>query len=210
MHSGIGFSNEGVAGQTDKLLRQIPQNSIDFILDLPMRESPGTSFHYNDGDPHLLSAILKKVTRKPTDEWADEVLFSRINVTNLKWNRYPDGITFGGFGIETTPRELAKIGELILNDGKYKEQQIVSSYWTSEMTSSQVKNVGDYEFGYQWWIHKELQIPFMWGHGGQFVLLVPEKELKVVISSFPNTQGKYQIVADEIMPYLERIIDACE
>jgi len=117
MQSGIDYNNDGSDGQTDKLLRQIPDNSVDFVLSRPMAKTPGTDFHYKDGDPNLLSAIIQKLVGKPTDEWANEVLFSKLGIDNLNWVRYKDGITLGGFGIETTPRELAKIALCIANRG---------------------------------------------------------------------------------------------
>lgn len=118
MKSGIDFQNDGANGQSTKLLQQIPPSSLDFIGQLPLRTSPGELFNYNDGDPHILSAILQHQTGKTTAQWADEVLVSRLGVNNWDWIDYKDGITMGAFGILTTPRELAKIGQLMLNNGQ--------------------------------------------------------------------------------------------
>ena len=127
MHSGIDYNNDGAGGETDKVLRQIPADITSFILSRPMRNEPGTDFYYNDGDPQLVSAIIQHATGKPTDVWAEEVLFSKIGVTNYKWLRYKDGTTLGGFGIETTPRELGKIALCVANNGLYNDIQVVSS-----------------------------------------------------------------------------------
>lgn len=208
MRSGIGFSNDGTAGQTDKLLRQIPENSVEFILDLPMISTPGTTFDYKDGDPHLLSAILQKQAGKPTDEWADDVLFSKIGMTNYNWVRYKDGITFGGFGIETTPRELAKIALCVADSGRWNGNQIIPANWIKTMLSEQVQVENfDFNFGYYWWLDPVRNIQFMWGHGGQFAFIIPGKDLVVVITSIPNTQSDYQIQAHEALPIVDRIIN---
>lgn len=209
MQSGIGFENDGVAGQTDKLLRQLPDDILEFILDLPMIEIPGTVFHYNDGDPQLMSCVIQKITGKPTDEWADEVLFSKIGVSNYNWVRYKDGFSFGGFGIKTTPRELAKFAFVVANKGQYNNQQIVSNDWLEKMLSPQVESGMEGDFGFYWWMIQEDGIYFTWGHGGQFAFIVPKKNLVVVITSIPNTQGMYQIQADEALPYVRKIMDAC-
>jgi len=74
MQSGIDYNNDGEDGETDKMLRQIPDNSVEFILNRPINATQGTEFHYNDGNPHLMSALIQKMTGKPTDEWADEAL----------------------------------------------------------------------------------------------------------------------------------------
>ena len=210
MQSGIAFSNDGARGQTDKLLRQLPESSVDFILSLPMDAEPGTTFHYNDGNPHLMSAILQKVTGMPTDLWADDVLFSRIGFRNYHWIRYKDGITIGAFGIETTPRELAKIALCVAAKGRGENQQIITTDWIEEMTKVQTKNgTGfEFEFGYYWWLDLEKNIHFMWGHGGQLAFVVPSKDLVVVFTSIPNTQGDYEIRPEEVMPQCPKIMDA--
>lgn len=210
MQSGIGFENDGLGGQSDQVLRQQPDNLLEFILNLPMIAEPGTVFHYNDGDPQLMACILQKIAGRPTDEWADEVLFSKAGISNYNWVRYKDGFTFGGFGIETTPRELGKFGFVIANNGYYNNQQIVSTSWLSEMLSPQVESNMDSEFGFYWWMMQQDGIFFTWGHGGQFVFIVPEKDLVVVVTAIPNTQGDYQIHANEVLPYVHQIMETCK
>jgi CubicO group peptidase (beta-lactamase class C family) len=207
MRSGIGFSNDGASGETDKLLRQIPESSVDFILSLPMEDLPGSNFHYKDGDPHLLSAILQKRAGKPTDIWADEVLFSTIGFRNYNWVRYKDGITFGGFGIETTPRELGKIALFVADSGRWDNQQLVPKEWISQMTASGPDTGIIYDFGFYWWSDPVRDIHFMWGHGGQFAFVIPSKELVVVMTSIPNTQGNYEIPADDALLVVEKIMN---
>jgi len=206
MKSGIDYSNEE---QTDEILRQIPDNSLEFILNRPISAPQGTEFHYNDGNPHLISALIQKIAGKTTQEFADEMLFSKIELNNYNWVKYNDGISLGGFGIETTPRELSKIALCVANKGKWKGEQVISSDWINQMTSVQtpIENF-DYSFGYFWWIDESRNIQFMWGVGGQFAFLVPNKNLVVVMTSFPNTKGEYEIQADEALLLVDRIIAA--
>jgi CubicO group peptidase (beta-lactamase class C family) len=209
MHSGIDYNNDGVGGETDKVLRQIPDDIISFVLSRPMRNDPGTDFYYNDGDPQLVSAIIQNATAKPTDAWADEVLFSKIGMTNYRWLRYKDGKTLGGFGIETTPRELGKFALCVANDGLYNNEQIVSSEWIAEMRSPKVTSSLDFSFGYFWWVDTSRDIHFMWGHGGQFAFIVPSESLVVIITSIPNTQGDFEIRAEEVLPLVDEIVSSC-
>jgi len=65
---------DSTKNEASKMLRQIPDNSLEFILNRPINATQGTEFHYNDGNPHLMSALIQKMTGKPTDEWADEAL----------------------------------------------------------------------------------------------------------------------------------------
>jgi len=209
MQSGIDYNNDGAGGETDKLLRQIPDNMVDFILSRPINASQGTLFHYNDGNPHLLSALIQKVSGKPTDIWADEALFSKIGFRNYYWDRYIDGITFGGYGLVTTPRELAKIALCVADTGRWNSDQVIPREWVIDMTSQQVDPEGNYKFGYFWWLDKTRGIHFMWGHGGQFAFIDPSKKLLVVFTSIPNTQGDHQINADEALEVVDRIVAAC-
>ncbi|MFC2090356.1 serine hydrolase domain-containing protein [Bacteroidota bacterium] len=209
MHSGIDFNNDGLGGETFQLLAQIPDNMTEFILARPMRNEPGTDFYYNDGDPHLLSAVIQAAVGKPTDEWADEVLFSKIGMSNYSWIRYKDGTTKGGYGIESTPREIAKIALCVANKGSYGGEQIVSSTWVDEMITPVAEAYWGYMFGFYWWIDTSRDIHFMAGHGGQFAFIVPSQSLIIVMSSIPNTQGAYQVIPDEAMVIVDEIIRAC-
>ncbi len=208
MQSGLGFENNGLGSDDDILLRQIPDNSVDYVLSRPLIEEQGVVFDYNDGNPHLLSAIIQKKVGNPTDVWANEVLFSKIEMDNYNWVRYRDGITMGGWGIETTPREMAKLALCVANNGKWKGQQIVDSGWINQMLTPYIHEADlGFSFGYYWWIDEIRNIYYMDGHGGQFAFIVPEKDLVIVMTAYPNTQGKYQILADEAMVIVDRIVE---
>jgi len=210
MQSGIDYSNDGVEGQTDKVLREIPDNITEFILERPVYEIPGSDFNYNDGDPQLMSAIIQAQAKMPTDEWADQVLLSLIDLKNYTWTRYRDGISLGGFGIETTPREMAKFALCVADSGRYNDQQLIDPAWLEQMTSEQVILDEDYSFGYYWWIRRDSKIYHTWGHGGQFAFIIPSKNMIVVITAIPNTQGDHQINADEAMMIVDRILQISE
>ena len=214
MQSGIAFENDGLNGESNKLLREIPDNSLNFILSLPVYSSQGLVFNYNDGDPHIISAIIQNQTNKTTKEWAEEVFFSKLNMQNYDWISYKDGITMGAFGLLATPREMAKIGQLVLNKGIWNGEQIIGSDWIEEMTTSKVpdKDVNYYgtTFGYYWWIDERHDLVFMNGHGGQFVLIKPSKNLMVVMTAEPNTQGKHQFLYSTALEILERIDNIAE
>ena len=206
MESGIAFENDGLNGGANQLLMQKPSGSLDFILGLPVFCSPGEQFHYNDGDPQIISAILQRQTGKTLKDWAEEVLFSKINFQNYDWAVYKDGITMGAFGISTTPREMARIGHLALNNGYWNGQKVVSPDWIAEMTGSKVTvEQGGLSgaFGYFWWIDESRGIVFMWGKGGQFVFIKPGKNLVVVTTADPNADCTFEI--DTALDVFDRI-----
>ena len=207
MGSGIKYGQSGFNGETNKLLREVPSNSLDFILELPIYFLPNEQFHYNDGDPHIVSAVLQHQTGKTTKDWAEDVLFSKINMKNYDWAVYKDGVTMGGFGISATPREMARIGHLVLNNGYWNGQQIVNTEWIKEMTSSKVSaekvNENGKSFGYFWWVDESRGITFMWGRGGQFVIIKPSKNLVIVITSDTNDEANEKML--DIFDRIDRI-----
>lgn len=209
MRSGIDFENGGLSGQTQALLRQIPENSREFILARPLEAMPGTKFRYSDGSPHLISAMLQRTTGKTLREWAQEALFSKIGIRHLDWLQYRDGVTLGGFGILTTPRELAKFGQIVLDSGKWKGNQIVSSAWIREMTT-ETADVEGYsaQFGYCWWLYKSRSLWAMDGHGGQYVFVAPQKKLVIVMTAEVNTQGRFQFLNTDALKFVDRIVRA--
>ncbi|MDE5544203.1 MAG: beta-lactamase family protein, partial [Bacteroidales bacterium] len=126
MTSGIGFDNDGLNGNTNLLLRQKPQNSVDYILSLSLRHSPGTVFHYNDGDPHLVSALLGAALGMTTGDWCRKNLFEPLHIENYTWLTYPDGVTMGAFGLTLTPRDLTKFGQVVLERGLWNGKRLLS------------------------------------------------------------------------------------
>jgi CubicO group peptidase (beta-lactamase class C family) len=164
-----------------------------FILGLGFHSSTGTQFRYKNSDPHLISAIIQEKVGKTTRDWAQEVLFDKIGIKRLEWRTYKDGITFGAFGILTTPREMGKIGQLVSNDGLWAEEQIVSKNWLDEMTSAKVSPnetpYTDIGFGYMWWKDTKRNVSLAAGHGGQYIIISKDKDLTVVITSERHTGG---------------------
>jgi len=200
MKSGIQFDNKD-----DSEMLVSHSNSLNYIFNLKMHSTQGTQYKYNDGDPHVISAILQEKTGRATRDWAQEVLFSKIGITKIEWIKSKDDITMGGYGIKTTPRELGKIGQLILNDGMWGSERIVSSEWIEDMTSVNVpiNETGnpDFAFGYQWWKDTKRNINFMWGRGGQLVFINKDKNLIVVITGEANTSGDFDLSAYALPVY---------
>jgi len=209
MKSGINYSNDGYNGGDGKLTREVPDSSLDFILGLDMHSTPGTEYRYKNSDPHLLSAIIQEKVGKTTRDWAQEVFFDKIGITNLEWRTYKDGITFGGFGILTTPREMGKIGQLVLNEGMWAGEQIVSKDWLDEMTSAKVSPnetpYPDVAFGYMWWKDITRNVNFAAGHGGQLILINKDKNLMIVITSERHTSGRHNLSVEDASSIFDRV-----
>lgn len=207
MRSGISYSNDGLSGQTDDILRQLPDRITEFILNRPMAGIPGEKVQYKDCDPQLVSAIIQEQCGKPTSQWAREVLFDKLEIKNLEWESYKDGVTLGGFGILTTPRELAKFGQCVLDSGEWKGASVVSKAWIEQMTTVRVQDLYGYQFCYLWWRDQSRNMIIMSGHGGQYVFVLPSKQLMIVITAEVNTQGGHQFEREEAFKWVDRIVN---
>lgn len=208
MKSGIAYSNDGLKGQSDDILRQLPDNITNFILGLPLAFKPGEKSVYKDGDPQLMACIIQQTSGKKTREWAKEVLFNPLEIKNLDWMDYKDGTTLGGFGIMSTPREMAKFGQLVLDSGVWRGNHIVRKEWIKEMTTVRVEDMYSYQFGYLWWKDNSRKMTFMSGHGGQYVCIVPAKKLVVVMTAEVNTQDHFQFQKGAF-EWVDKIVEIC-
>jgi CubicO group peptidase (beta-lactamase class C family) len=203
MKSGIDFDN----GDDSDILRQHKtDNSLDYILGISLTDQPGTRFKYKDSDPQLLSSIVQEATGKPLDEFGKEVLFDPLGITNYEWYRYSDGVTLGSWGILTTPRELARIAQCVLDSGMYNNHQIIPKDWLRDMLSPHVPNAhNDLSFGYLWWSQSSKGIYFTWGHGGQFAFIFPAKNMLVLITGLSQVDDDVNLPVEYHIDLAERI-----
>lgn len=203
MRGGIDFDE---SKDVATLLRKKEDNVIDFILSQPMLFTPGERFRYNSGETHLIAASIQNALERPLQSWADEVLFSKIGFKNYSWLDY-DGYNFGGFGISTTPRELAKIAQLVMNGGTWNGEQVIKEDWVKNMTSTQTQTLSgsDFSFGYLWWINEKENIYFMAGSGGQYACVIPDQNMMVVAMSEHDTDGDMEIGFEEILDIVKDV-----
>ncbi|WP_445385789.1 serine hydrolase domain-containing protein [Robiginitalea sp. IMCC44478] len=159
---------------------------IQFTLNQPMDTIPGTKWVYNSGASHLMSGIIKKATGLYMDEYAEKHLFTPLGIENYYWKKTPAGFpdTEGGLFLEA--QDLAKIGYLMLNNGAWDGQQIISSDWAKTSTSKHVEFDNERGYGYQWWREDQGDVE-IWagrGFGGQFLLVFPQYESIAVVNSW--------------------------
>ena len=160
---------------------------IQFMLDLPMAEMPGTRFEYCNGASFLLSAIIQKAAGMNALEFAKKHLFNHLGIDHFNWPPNPQGITIGWADLQLRPRDMAKIGQMMLKGGRWQGTQIISRNWVNQSTRAHIK-AGGYDYGYQWWRGKTIannqiiDVFWAWGHGGQFIIVMPELDSVVVLT----------------------------
>ena len=180
-----------------------------FVLDRPMVSEPGVIWNYSTGGSQLLAAILKKRTGLSEYDYGMKYLFRPLGIPDVDWIPSQDGSSTGGFGLDMTARDLAKIGLLYLNGGTWDDKRIVSEKWVLDSTT--VHSQGDYhfgEYGYHWWINEfdGHEAFFGMGYGGQYLVVVPDHKLVIVIFS------EVRDAMDTVTPleYIEGIVKACQ
>ena len=162
-----------------------------YVLGLPVTAPAGQEFFYNTGALALVSAIIRKATGRPLDEFARANLFEPMGIAGVEWIRRKGNIDAGG-GLRLRPRDMAKLGQLVLAGGRWKDRQIVSTAWIDASTAPQIKTT-DGSYGYLWWLgrsqHNGRQVQWVGalGRGGQSIRIVPELDLVVAV-----TAGYYQ------------------
>ena len=165
---------------SDLILMTRSPDWVQFVLDKPMVTDPGTEFYYNDGCSHLLSAIIQKKTGMNTESFAKQFLFDPLSITDYIWFNDSQSISIGCYGLWLRPFDMTKIGYLFLNFGEWNGQQIVPEAWVHE--STQDYNVGT-GYGYQWWLYEEPNYYSAIGGGGQYIAVIPEDEMVIVLTS---------------------------
>ena len=165
---------------------------VQFMIDLPMAEAPGTYFEYCNGATFLLSAILQIQTGMTTLSFAEKHLFAPLGILEFRWPANPRGITLGYDELYLRPRDMAKIGFLYLNDGLWDGQRIISPQWIKASTRSHIATHLDLTRGYryQWWTVSP-GIYTALGYQGQYIMVVPEKNLLTVFTGSLSVKDIY-------------------
>jgi len=163
-----------------------------YVLGLPVTAPAGQEFFYNTGALTLVSAIVRKAVGRPLDEFVRENLFQPLGITAFEWTRVKGDSDAGG-GLRLRPRDMVKIGQLVLAGGRWNGRQIVSKAWIDASTTPRLEATGPYFYGYLWWLGRSLHDghEVHWaaalGRGGQSIRIVPDLDLVVVV-----TAGYYQ------------------
>ena len=160
-----------------------------FALDLPMVAEPGTTWTYNSGATNLLARVIAQGTETPLESYARERLFAPLGIEDVEWVTDYYGAPWASSGLRLRPRDLAKIGQLVLQDGTWNGALVVPPDWLDASSRRDVAAEEGCHYGYQWWLcATEAGVPVIEasGRGGQELLIVPDLDLVLVV-----TRGKY-------------------
>ena len=195
---------------------------VQAFLAHPVVHKPGTFYLYNSLGTYMLSAIVQKVTGEKVVDYLDTRLFQPLHIDKPKWDESPQGINCGGWGLYLKTEDLAKMGQLLLQQGEWNGKQIIPAEWVSEMSKKQVESINPgtrieqaeergmtketsdwmQGYGYQMWRCR----PGCFradGARGQYIIVVPDKNAVIAITSdVEDLQGELNLVWDNILPVL--------
>ena len=194
MRSGIDFLNGDF---TMEMAYHSGSDSLAHIMAKPVVTPPGQVFLYKDADPTVAADVLQKRSGNTLAAFAEANLFGPLGITKSIWTTAPDGLGYGAYGLYLRPRDLLKLGQVMLDGGRWHGQQLVPADWVAESTSAQVTPPDSYQpasmhfdYGYYWWLIPDRGAYSADGHGGQYAYVVPSKDLVIVFTAEPDTSDK--------------------
>ena len=187
----------------------------------PLRDEPGTRFIYTTAGTHILCALLSKATGMTAFEFAQSYLFEPLGISIREWRTDPNGYYIGGSDMYFAPRDMARFGDLYMDDGLLDDVQIVPQDW---VTASRIDYSGyndvswgrleDMGYGYLWWLGRinGYRFHLALGHGGQFIMNIPHFALTIVTvcdweldweTADSHERGVTELIADHIFPAIK-------
>ena len=189
---------------------------IRYVFNKELVAPPGQQFNYNGGLSALLGELIKRASGINAEKFSEKYLFDQVGISHYSWLRYNNGSINTGGGLLLKSRDMAKIGQIVLSNGKFKGKRIVSEQWIIESTKNhqleKAHPLGS-GYGYQWWLGKisinseKIKTVFAQGKGGQCIFIVPKANaIAVVTSQLNNNSGGFfrpQVMMSEfILPAL--------
>ena len=196
---------------TERTLRRKDRKAVKAFLSLPVEHEPGTHFVYNSAATFMLSAIVQKLTGQTLLEYLTPRLFEPLGIQGATWESYPnhDGkeINFGGWGLNVKTEDIARLGQLYLQKGKWHGKRLLPEAWVKQATSKQVSNAPnpnpDWEqgYGFQFWRCQPEGVYRGDGAFGQYCIVMPDLEAVLAITAgVADMQAVLTLVWDKLLP----------
>jgi hypothetical protein len=195
-------------GQETEPPRPPDQSWKKAFLHHPVRFKPGTHFLYNTSATYMLAAIVEKTTGMSLLDYLRPRLFEPLGIENPTWEKSPEGITLGGYGLSIRTEDIARFGQLYLQKGKWQGRQLVPAAWVEAATSFQTSNGSnpqsdwDQGYGYQFWRSRHGAYR---GDGafGQYCLVLPQQDAVIAITAgLRDMQAVLNLVWEKLLPGL--------
>lgn len=212
MESGLEWRESGAGFPTDEDRLAWKKSQIRFVLSHPAVAEPGQRFNYNSGGTVVLADILERATHLPWTEFARSALFEPLGITDVEWITDLRSRPMANSGLRLRPRDMAKLGRLVLNHGEWNGRQVVPAAWIDDVLRPRLATgVDDTRYGYQWWTgsvnwrENPLRWWAAWGNGGQRIFVIPDLDITVVFTA--GAYGDPQI-GRHVQKYFQAVVDS--
>ncbi len=209
MRSGLASTSRSNYG------RWVSSNNwIYYKLNQPLRGVPGEDRIYSTGNTHLLAVILTRATGLNTLQFANRYLFDPMDIQITGWDRDPQGYFLGGNNMAMRPRDMIKIGQLMMDVGVYNGEQLVPKEWiirSIEPVTGRIPGIENY--GYLWFRRMvgDVHMIYAFGNGGQYIMILPELEAVLTVTTRTGTSEStrdyrrqlFSIIDRDIVPLLQ-------
>jgi len=171
---------------------------IENVLSRPMNAAPGEMSSYINGVPHILMHIIQRAIGSSVFDFAVQNLFNPLVFKNYYWPKDGYGVPQGGFGLELTARDMAKLGLLFLNNGQIQGRRILSSNWVQDSISANMDLASGADYGYYWWLENSYY--FAYGNNDQAIYVSPNNNLVAVFQSNNIIDMSLELIVNYILP----------
>jgi len=172
--------------QTDYARLEAAEDPVALTLGQPVVAPQGEVYVYNSGGSHIIGLMVAAAAGVPLEEYAQEALFAPLDITVHGWCRTPQGEVIGGYGLQITPPDMARLGYLYLRNGVWADTELISAEYVEQSTIVQSAGdpTGGTPYGYQWWVTDASGYDafFALGYGGQYIYVVPALDLVVAVA----------------------------
>lgn len=185
--------------RNSEIAMEMAADRYRYVLSRPVVAEPGTTWTYSGGATAVLGHLISRGTGKSLREYANEKLFQPLSITDIEWVNGSNGKESAASGLRMKPRDLARIGLLILNQGRWNGVQLIPQEWLAASFANHILRYGKSGYGYHWYLPRNHK----WsngqvgaaGLGGQRLVIFPDYQLVIVI-----TAGNYNKPDAYLMP----------
>jgi len=182
---------------------------------------PGTVWNYDSGTSHLITAIIGRASEMNVEDFANRFLFAPLGITHYQWDNDDTNTPYGSFGLQMRVKDLAIIGQMVLQKGRWQDQQIISESWINQMMlptfrfpPSKSESMKERGYGLLWWLANVAgeDIHYASGYGGQYLILIPKHKVVIAIMSewdWPATNSSHgmmlsRVIGQDLIPVLTK------
>ncbi|MEU4366730.1 serine hydrolase domain-containing protein [Micromonospora chersina] len=168
-----------------EIAMELAPDRYRYVLERPIVEPPGAGWTYCGGATALLGRLIADGTGQSLPRYAQAVLFTPLCIGSFEWMTGADGVASAASGLRLAPRDLARLGELVLAEGAWEGHRIVPTDWIRTMLQPRLRTTWGAQYGYQWYIEsiEGRRLVAGMGNGGQRLFVLPELDLTVAVTA---------------------------